>query len=247
MALQEELKKQGDFLFKNRSYLPLIILLIGLGVYINTEYLGNEEVTENWFSESFEFICLGTCLFGLLIRIVTVGHSPKNTSGRNTTEGQIADVLNTTGLYSLVRHPLYVGNFFMWLGVAMLTENYWFIIAFILFYAFYYERIMYAEESFLRTKFGEQYLNWAKDIPAFIPSFKNYKKHKHPFSVKKVLKQEKNGIAAIFLLFWLFEFIGEIIENKKFVMEYDFWFYSALVSLNIYLALKVMKKSKLLE
>lgn len=247
MALQEELKTQGDFLFKNRSYLPLIILIVGLGVYINTEYFESKAEIETWFSESYEFICLGICLFGLLIRIITVGHSPKNTSGRNTKDGQIADVLNTTGLYSLVRHPLYVGNFFMWLGVAMLTANTWFIIAFVLFYAFYYERIMYAEESFLRTKFGNQYLNWAKDVPAFIPTFKGYKKHRHRFNIKKVLKKEKNGFAAVFLLFWLFEFVGETVEQKKISLEYDFWFYAALFSLAVYLILKILKKKNLLN
>ena len=34
----------------------------------------------------------------------------KNTSGRNTHD-QVADSLNTSGIYSIVRHPLYVGNF----------------------------------------------------------------------------------------------------------------------------------------
>ena len=242
MALQEEFKKQGDFLFKNRSYLPLVILVVGLGVYINTEFLEIQEDQENWVSESYEFICLGICLLGLLVRIITVGHSPKNTSGRNTKDGQIADVLNTTGLYSLVRHPLYVGNFFMWLGIAMLTQNTWFIIAFILFYAFYYERIMYAEESFLRTKFGDQYLEWAKNVPAFIPKFKKYERHQHSFSLKKVLKKEKNGFAAIFLLFWVFEFVGEIVEKRKIILEYDFWFFCALTALITYFILKILKK-----
>ena len=162
MALQEELKTQGDFLFKNRSYLPLIILVIGLLVFIYQKHY-NTEATGNWLPEFYDYIWLGISLFGLYICVVTVGHTPKNTSGRNTKEGQIAEELNTTGIYSIVRHPLYLGNFFMWLGVAMLTENTWFVIAFILFYAFYYERIMYAEESFLRQKFGETYLDWAKN------------------------------------------------------------------------------------
>ncbi|MDW5290336.1 isoprenylcysteine carboxylmethyltransferase family protein [Formosa sp. PL04] len=246
MALQEEFKTQGDFLFRHRSYLPLIILTIGLGVFIQTEY-AEIEATETLFSEIFEYICLAVCFLGLLIRVLTVGHTPNNTSGRNTKEGQIADVLNTTGMYSLVRHPLYVGNFFMWLGVSMLTENVWFVIAFVLFYAFYYERIMYAEESFLRQKFGDDYLLWSKDVPAFIPTFKNFKKSIHPFSFKKVLKKEKNGFAAIFLLFWLFESIGEIVEEKRLVFEFDFWFYAALTSLLIYFVLKVMKKKQLLN
>lgn len=246
MALQEEFKTQGDFLFKNRSYLPLIILVIGLGVFIQTER--NEiETQENWLSEVFEFICLAISLSGFFIRIITVGYTPKNTFGRNTKEGQIADVLNTTGMYSMVRHPLYVGNFLMWLGVAMLTENLWFIVSFMLFYAFYYERIMYAEESFLRNKFGEDYLNWSEKVPAFIPNLKTHKKSKQSFRIKKVLKKEKNGLVAVFLLFWLFEFTGEIVEKKHLILEFDFWFYAAVITTIIYLILKVMKKKKLLD
>ena len=65
--------------------------------------------------------------FGLGIRVFTVGFTPKNTSGRNTAE-QIADVLNTSGIYSMVRHPLYVGNFFMWLGIGLLTQNPYFVL-----------------------------------------------------------------------------------------------------------------------
>ena len=245
MALQEELKTQGDFLFKNRSYLPLIILGIGLSVFIHSEY--QNKITGNRIPELFDYIWLGISLFGLYIRVVTVARTPINTSGRNTKEGQIAEALNTTGIYSIVRHPLYLGNFFMWLGVAMLTNNTWFVIAFILLYAFYYERIMYAEESFLRQKFGETYLDWAKNTPAFIPSFKHYQKAKYPFSIKKALKKEKNGLAAVFLLFWAFNFIGKMVKLEAIRFEYDFWVYGALASSIIYIVLKIMKKQKLLD
>ena len=34
MALQEELKTQGDFLFKYRGHLPLIIVVVGILVFI---------------------------------------------------------------------------------------------------------------------------------------------------------------------------------------------------------------------
>lgn len=246
MALQEELKTQGDFLFKNRSYLPLIILGIGLSVFIHSEYHKNE-ITDNSIPQLFNYIWLGISLFGLYIRVFTVAHTPINTSGRNTKEGQIAEELNTTGIYSIVRHPLYLGNFFMWLGVAMLTNNTWFVIAFVLFYAFYYERIMYAEESFLRQKFGNIYLDWAKKTPAFIPSFKHYQKAKYPFSIKKALKKEKNGLAAVFLIFWAFGFLGKTVKGKAIGFEYDFWFYGALASSMIYIVLKIMKKQKLLD
>ncbi|MFD2586207.1 methyltransferase family protein [Croceitalea marina] len=243
MALQEELKTQGDFLFKNRSYLPLIILVIGLSVFIHSEY--QNKIIDNRIPELFNYIWLSISLFGLYIRVVTVAHTPKNTSGRNTKEGQIAEQLNTTGIYSIVRHPLYLGNFFMWLGVAMLTNNTWFVIAFILLYAFYYERIMYAEESFLIQKFGDTYLDWAKNTPAFIPSFKYYQKAKYPFSIKKALKKEKNGLAAVFLIFWVFSFTGKMVKGKA--IEFEFWFYGALASTMIYIVLKIVKKQKLLD
>ena len=38
MALQEELKVQGDYLFRHRSFLPIIILVIGMAVFIVSEY-----------------------------------------------------------------------------------------------------------------------------------------------------------------------------------------------------------------
>jgi len=241
VALQTEFKKQGDFLFKYRSYFPLLFLVIGLAVSLYGEYLKTKSI-ETIDSEYYEFIALGVCFLGLILRVKTVGHTPKHTSGRNTTEGQLAKQLNTTGMYSLVRHPLYLGNFFMWLGVALLTENLWFIIAFILLYCLYYERIMYAEESFLISKFGNEYIEWSKATPAFIPSFKHYKKAKYPFCIGKVLKKEKNGLAAIFLLFWLFECAGDLIEYKSLKIEFDFWFYGAVIGTILYFILKIMKK-----
>lgn len=246
MALHTEMQSQGDFLFRNRSYLPLIFLITGLGVYLYGEY--NEvDATNNFLSEYFEYICLSICLLGLLIRIKTVGHTPPKTSGRNTKVGQVADELNTSGLYSLVRHPLYVGNFFMWLGIAMLTENLWFIVAFILLYVVYYERIMYAEEHFLITKFKNKYTDWSKATPAFIPDFKYYKKPRYPFNIKKVIKKEKNGLVAIFALFWLFEWASNALEHGITHLELNGWFYMMIATSVMYLVLKIMKKRRMLN
>ena len=133
------------------------------------------------------------------------------------------------------------------LGVAMITANAWFIVAFILFYMFYYERIMYAEEAFLRNKFDRGYLDWADRTPAIIPSFKNYEKSRYPFSLKKVLKMEKNGLVATFTLFWLFDYAGQIIDTRTFNVEMNFWFYGAVSALAFYLIIKAMKYNSILE
>lgn len=214
MALQEEFEEQGNWLFKYRSFLPLIVLFIGTALYLRTEIYPETFILEETpYEIYYEMIALIISLMGLFVRIYTVGHTPKNTSGRNTKQGQVADTLNTKGIYSVVRHPLYLGNLLMWFGPAMLTGHFWFIISFILFYWVYYERIMFAEEQFLKRKFDTKYLEWSKSVPAFIPNFKNFKKSDLPFSWKKVLKKEKNGLFALFLIFCFFDISGEIIEN----------------------------------
>ena len=240
MALQEEMESQGNFLFKHRGTFPIIILVIGFFIFLqtkmNSETLSNETLIQE---NTYQYICLFISLFGLIIRSYTVGHTPANTSGRNTS-GQLADVLNSTGIYSIVRHPLYLGNFFMWLGVAMLTFNFWFIIAFIFIYWVYYERIMFAEEQFLRKKFGTTYTLWAIQTPAFIPAFKQFEKPGLPFSWKKVLKKEKNGLVAVFLIFFIFYAAGCYVTNQK--INNLFLIYSCLISVILYIFLKYLKK-----
>lgn len=59
-------------------------------------------------------------LVGLAVRVRTAGHTPYRTSDRRTAEGQVADEPNTTGIYSVMRNPLYVGDLFKWPGIALL-------------------------------------------------------------------------------------------------------------------------------
>jgi protein-S-isoprenylcysteine O-methyltransferase Ste14 len=242
MALQEEFEKQGNFLFIYRSYLPLIILVVGAALYVQTELNPEIFILKNTpYEVYYEMFALFVGLVGLGVRIYTVGHTPKNTSGRNTTEGQVADSLNTTGIYSTVRHPLYVGNFLMWLAPAMLTGNFWFIVAFCLLYWVYYERIMFAEEQFLRRKFGDSYLKWSDNVNAFLPSFKNFTKPNMPFSWKKVLKKEKNGLFALFLIFCAFDVAGELIKGE---LNFNYFLIAMCVLTGLsYIILKILKNN----
>lgn len=243
MALLENMEKQGIWLFKNRSYLPLIILAFGIGAYLRVELNPQLFFLEGTPWEVFyECFCLLIGMTGLAVRIYTVGHTPRGTSGRNVNE-QIANELNTTGMYSIMRHPLYFGNFLMWLSLALLTGNFWFVAIFSLVYWIYYERIMFAEEQFLRRKFTSDYTSWAKNVPPFCPRFRRFKKPAYPFSWKKVLKKEKNGLAALFILFCLFNFLGKWIERSPHLDWYD-WFMLTTCSFTIitYLVLKYLKK-----
>ena len=247
MALQEELKKQGDYLFKFRSYLPLLLLIVGIWVKVYQEAFSND-VNETIVAEILEKLGILVGVAGLGIRIWTVGYTPKNTSGRNTKAGQLADTLNTTGLYSIIRNPLYLGNYFMWVGIAMLIGNIWFVLLFTLVFWIYYERIIYAEECFLREKFSDSYLDWASETPIFLPKHFNYVRPKLQFSWKKVLKKEKNGLFALFLLLCLFRLIGDLVRGEFSLIEERLSIFGAVLTGIIYLVLKYLKKrTKLLN
>ena len=150
MKLEKKLVSTGYWLFRWRSYFPIVIILIFIPAMAKYEYVGGDrEMTTIW-----GLFSLFVGLLGLFFRILVVGHTPQNTSGRNTRE-QIAEVLNTTGWYSVVRHPLYLANYLMGLGIALFPFVWWMPVIYTLSFALYYERIMLAEDDFISDKFGE--------------------------------------------------------------------------------------------
>jgi len=195
----------------------------------------------------FELACFVVCLTGFLVRAITIGYTADRTSGRNTHAGQIAESINTTGMYSLCRHPLYLGNFIIWLGVAALTQNGWFMLAFMLVFWLYYERIMFAEEEFLIEKFGNDYLKYSGSTPAFIPNFKKYRRPLLRFSLRKVIRQEKSGILNLFAVFLLFRGLGEYITHSLQHVEI-YWIVGFGSALLYYITVKILeKKTNLLK
>ncbi len=236
MALLESIEKQGNWLFKYRSILPLIIFAPGLSWYI---YLTYQRDYVNYWWLDLIFLLVG--FLGLGIRITTVGFTPKGTSGRNTKEGQIAEKLNTSGIYSTVRHPLYLGNFFMWFAPVLMITDIWFALFFCAFYWIYYERIMFAEEAFLRRKFEKEYFAWAEKTPAFFPKFSNYRKSELNFSIKNVLKREYNGFFNLILIMTAFRVIAFAIVEEEFYLDLA-WIIVFGLGFIIFAILKILKK-----
>ncbi|HEX7493553.1 MAG TPA: isoprenylcysteine carboxylmethyltransferase family protein [Bacteroidales bacterium] len=235
MALVHELENSGNWLFKRRSWLPLFIIAAGIIIM----YLGNRQAII--FDMRDELIFLGVSMFGEVIRILTVGFAPKNTSGRNTVNGQLADELNVTGIYSILRHPLYLGNFFMWLGPVLFLRSIGFTIVFGLIYWLYYERIMFAEEQFLRKKFGDIYDKWSETVSSFIPFTFNFIAPKLPFSIKKVLKGEYNSFINIFVIFTLLDLFRNYFLSGKIYLN-DMWIYLFVGAGVIWLAVRTIHK-----
>ncbi|MCF8364682.1 MAG: isoprenylcysteine carboxylmethyltransferase family protein [Bacteroidales bacterium] len=210
MALIHSFESSGNFLFKNRSFIPVILFVLAVPVV----YLTNYAFANYILQTGITIFAILLSLAGLIVRAITIGTTPAGTSGRNTKEGQVAEELNTGGIYSVIRHPLYLGNYLMWIGIVIFTFNIYFIIIVSLAYWLYYERIMFAEERFLEKKFGKPYLDWSMTAPAFIPSFKNYRKSNLVFSIKSVFRREYSGVLATVFGF-------AFIDNLRIFLEYQ--------------------------
>jgi len=236
MALREELRKQGNWLFRWRSYLPLILIIIVLFGMSYFEYPGCSEK----YDEIWEIICLSIAFSGVGVRFFTVGYTPKGTSGTNSRK-QIAESLNTLGMYSIVRHPLYLGNFIIWFSLSAFFRLWWFSLLVMLIFWLYYERIMFAEEEFLREKFGDIYSQWAEKTPAFIPVIRNWCSSDRAFSFRKAIKNEYKSLFAIIVAFLILEILGDLFAEQKFAID-KMWLLIVFVGLTMYLIIRFLKK-----
>jgi len=235
--LREELKESGTRLFRWRSYFPVALLVAVLLL----DYVAHPRRSGLSQNLVWDFVCLGISLLGLGVRAVTIGCVPHGTSVRST-KAQQAETLNSSGMYSVVRHPLYLGNFLVWIGLSLILADW--VVTLIVILAFWltHERIMMSEEAFLEQKFGPQFGEWARATPAFVPRWGQWRKPSLSFSLRNVLKREYSGFFAIVCGFvvlrtwaiylatgqWTFDRVSQVIFA---------------VGVVVYLALMFLKKS----
>lgn len=244
MSLHDTMIKHGHTMFRYRSYLPLLIigpLLLAMKESVYLESLVGDQIEDLWVLLTFI-----VSLIGLAIRCYTVGSVPAGTSGRNT-QSQRAHHLNTTGMYSVVRNPLYLGNFIIILGVLLSIKVWWLIALGCLAFFIYMERIILAEETFLTETYGKQYTDWRAKTPAILPNFKLWQKPELPFSWKTVMKREYPALIAIGSVFFVTEFMTDIFFEGEGFMEWladDFaWPLMFVVFLTVGLTCRHLKKN----
>jgi len=229
----------GLWLFRWRSYLPLLMIALLLGGFLQFHYwLDSDRSNEIW-----EFSSLGVALLGLALRIVTVGFVPRGTSGRGTRRLNASE-LNTTAMYSIVRHPLYLANFVIWLGVLLFFHNPLLLAVGALAYWLYYERIIVAEEAFLERTFGASFAAWAAETPALLPRPPwrwRWRKAGLHFSWRSVLRREYSTFFAIIATFTALQITGDAIVQHRLRVE-PAWIAVFCFGAAAYLALRTVKK-----
>lgn len=204
-----------------------------------------EKVEDRWLA-----FCVCVSGLGLLLRCLTQGFVPAGSSG-GTRVTPIATTLNTLGMYSIVRNPLYLANGIMWLGVVLATTSIWFVLVSLLTFWLYIERVIAVEEEYLSTRFGEQFQRWVRHTPCFLPRPSLWRPPQMPFSLRAVLRREYSPLIALGVAFTLLEFIsGTLLEGEpvvRWVVTDREWVLFFAATLLIGLTLQFMKKRRWLD
>jgi protein-S-isoprenylcysteine O-methyltransferase Ste14 len=192
MKLLDHFPQSGDTLFRWRGQLPLLLLPAFLWAVLD----GRWPVVPTPGFRAWQVVSVLLALAGLAIRVVAIGTAPAGTSERSTTSPR-ASMLRTSGCYSVVRHPLYVGNTLTAVGLACFTGTWYLPVIVLLAGILYHERICAREEVFLESTFGESFREWAARVPAAIPRLAGYVPSATPFVWRRVLGREFHGLMVI--------------------------------------------------
>ncbi len=236
MRLVEHFTRSGKLFFRWRSYLPLVLVPLFVASFIGARYPSNSHALDL----VWEIGCFLVSLTGLAIRIFTVGTAPHGTSGRNTRE-QKAEVLNTAGAYSVVRHPLYLGNYLIALGLSLFSRTWYLPVIVSLATLLYYERIAAQEEEFLDKKFGAEFRAWVARVPAIIPDFRHLRSPALPFSWRKALGREFYGIAFLGVSFFVLDVIPEFVVTGRIELD-PLWTRLGIFGAVFFLMMRTLKK-----
>jgi len=183
--------KFGSLFFKLRDKLPLLLLP---GILLSEKL------------KKGRLLCgLSLLAAGEALRLWAVSHIGPTSRTRNV----CADVLVKTGPYALTRNPLYLANSVKILGFAIISGNFIFALALILFYGLEYSSVIPFEQEFLEGRFKDDYAKYKNEVPVFFPALKSFANNpdiisQPKFSLKEVICSEKHTFASTLGLLLLF-------------------------------------------
>ncbi|RPG59574.1 MAG: DUF1295 domain-containing protein [Flavobacteriales bacterium TMED191] len=238
MKLQDQIINRGETLFKYRGQMPLILLLAAIPVIFNSSYYNSIGVE---LQSSFQCTAIFIACCGLCLRYYTVATSPDGTSGKNRKK-QVANELNTTGVYSIVRNPLYLANYLIWLGISIYSLSYILIAISSLFFFIIYEKIILVEEFFLTKKYGEKYEEYSLKTPCFFPNINNFLPSNSKFSIKKVLREEYSSTLSTIMSFIFIDILIYYIFQERLYIS-NTTLKTIILSICIACILKLLKKN----
>lgn len=154
-------------------------------------------------------------LSGQIVRAITIGYAYIKRGGLN--KKIYAETLVRKGMFAHSRNPLYLGNLLIVTGAIISINSFWYwLIALPLFYYIYYS-IIFAEEKFLSSKFGDEYQKYMNEVNRLLPGGPISWKDSidgMTFTFKRLINKEHGSIFVVFTVLALYNLL-------KFHFRYD--------------------------
>ena len=175
-------------LFQYRSYTPipfLIVMFIFADPTLKSLLIG-----------------LSIVLIGEFLRLWGVSIAGSETRTTGPVGGTF---LITTGPFSYLRNPLYLGNMLMYSGVGVMANAMfpWLVCLAFLYFLWQYSLIVRLEEKHLLLKFGDEYQRYCQSVPRFFPTLNKYAPGANPqpeLDWRRGIVSEKRTLQAIGVL-----------------------------------------------
>ncbi|MFT5287396.1 MAG: protein-S-isoprenylcysteine O-methyltransferase Ste14 [Planctomycetota bacterium] len=150
-----------------------------------------------WLSEPMQqWISTGAifAILGMIVRMWASGHVKKN------------QILAMTGPYAYVRHPLYVGNHLIAIGLCLASGLWWSVPAYIVICFFFYPHTIRHEDTSLLRMFPDQWPAWRERTHALIPRLNaNPGEDKGEWSFKQSMVANGEPLYVIAITWGLYE------------------------------------------
>lgn len=150
----------GEYVFGDMG--QLILLVVFLVVWIADSFVFKYSTFLTQYISNY--IRVPIALIVLIISGLLAGFGLNTVFGKTREEPQVI----TTGVFSIVRHPVYLGLILLYLGFILLSLSLLSVLVWILIIVFYYMISRY-EEKLLTQRFGSVYEEYKKKVPMLFP------------------------------------------------------------------------------
>ena len=137
--------------YRFRGFLPTPLFIFAF-------FCSKFETEWHWFIWP---LGVSTLISGLLLRIWAQEHLQYRLKVKRN--------LATTGPYSFVRNPMYLGNILICLSLVVTSEPLWFVPITFFYLSAIYSLVIRYEERQLVGKYGEPYRKYMSEVPRWFP------------------------------------------------------------------------------
>lgn len=198
--LQVRVERADPALVRLRAVFGLLLFPFALYAFSQSGWLS--QAIGDTGEELWDLFCLGVACAGLFGRALEAGFH-----GGKAPEAP-------SGLYAMVRYPLFTANALIVVGLVLLLKSAWFTILVLSALAFYYRRRVALADKLFVAERGETAWMRFRQVSAFFPTPIGERVSFARFSWTNFLSREAGPIALVGLLFFISECLeGTVIEQ----------------------------------